>query len=302
MSNVTKRSETIENCRDSIALNMETKTLYSPSPQSARTPKTITRKTSKNAIEMQSAIYHGSLRHRRHKPTQNNFKYDVFMLYIDLDEIPSLLKLSPLFNEKRWSFAQLKRNDYLGDKAISIKQAVLAELKRQLNIDDCHKIRMLTNVRQFGFIINPISIYYCFDRDNRLIAMIAHVTNTPWQQSIAYALQCDPTKHKQRIQFDKQMHVSPFNPMHLSYDWRSNVPAEKLWVNIDVNDKNANNQTVLDATLILNHQPMNSKNLNRMILKFPFMTIKVMTSIYWQAVKLWLKKTPLHPLPKTKAP
>ena len=162
---------------------------------------------------MHSAIYRGHVRHRRFYPHAHRFCYPVFMMYLDLDELDSVLALSPLWSRKPWRPARFERADFLGDARMPLAQAVRDRIHQQTGEYHRGPIRMLANLRYFGYNINPIACYYCFDQADRLRYLVAEVTNTPWGERQAYVLECDPRKKIQRLDFAKEMHVSPFNPM-----------------------------------------------------------------------------------------
>ncbi|MCZ2721307.1 DUF1365 domain-containing protein [Marinomonas sp. 15G1-11] len=253
---------------------------------------------------LKSGIYHGWVRHRRYSPKRHDFKYRVFMMYLDLDELDKVFALSSWWSKKSWHFARFKRSDYLGDPKQSLSESVRHKVKTQLGVDVDGPIRLLTNLRYFGFIINPISVYYCFDKADLLQAMVLEVTNTPWGEKVQYVLRCDPNTHKQRITFNKEMHVSPFHPMSHFYDWRSNVPKTKIAIHME--NKNAlstnelaKNSVVFDATLSLQREEISSTSLRRILLQYPFMTLKVVLSIYWQALKIWKKGIPVQDHPNS---
>jgi hypothetical protein len=221
------------------------------------------------------------------------------MMYLDLDEIDDVLALSPWWSKKYWNLARFKRSDYFGNPDRTIKDEVINRLKNEgIFIDGA--VRMLSNLRYFGFIINPITVYYCFDRQEQLQAMLVEVTNTPWGEKHDYVLPCDPNKKYQRIVFDKQLHVSPFNPMNMYYKWRSNNPMAALGIHMqNRQDINARDSCVFDATLRLNKMTISAKKLQQLIFIYPFMTLKVMAAIYWQASRLFLKRTPIYSNPKS---
>lgn len=245
-----------------------------------------------------SAVYHGMVRHRRFSPRSHAFRYRVFMMYFDLDELDDVLAMSPWWSMKPWALARFSRQDYFGDDALPIKQAVLSEVNDRLGLTLSGSVRMLTNCRYFGFIINPITIYYCFDDNEQLQAMLLEVTNTPWKEKVAYVLKCDPSQAMQRIQFNKDMHVSPFHPMTHFYDWRSNAPDQKLAVHMQ-NREIEGEQCVFDATLSLTRMPLTSRSMASVLFRYPVMTMKVAFGIYWQALKLCMKKVPFYSHPNS---
>ena len=245
---------------------------------------------------MHSAIYHGYLRHRRFTPTSHAFTYPVFMMYLDLDELPDVLGLSSLWSEKRWRPARFVRSDFLGDPDQPLVQAVRQRIHQETGEWHEGPIRMLGNLRYFGFNINPICCYYCFDREENLQTIVAEVTNTPWNERHSYVLDCDPQRRIQRIKFQKSLHVSPFNPMGMTYHWCNNRPGKGLSLNLEAGRQG---EIEMDATLALKHRAIDSRSLNGIIREYPWMTAKVAWAIYAQALRLWLKKTPFYAHPES---
>lgn len=241
-----------------------------------------------------SAIYEGSVRHRRFTPKQNNFEYQVFMVYLDLQEINAIFDQSPWWSTSSFNAAQFKREDYLdGNSDYPLYDAVADLVEQRTGERPQGPIRMLTNLRYFGFIINPITCYYCFDVTGQCLqTVVAEVTNTPWKQRIQYVLSVDnghQNKSKHEFEFAKEMHVSPFQPMDLQYHWRGKVPGQDLLIHIDVTKES---QTVLDATMVLKRHAFVRSTMHRVLRRYPWMTAKVFAGIHWQAFKLFLKRIP----------
>jgi DUF1365 family protein len=239
---------------------------------------------------MRSGIYKGWVRHRRYSPKEHFFQYRVFMMLLDLSELDHVFDGTCLWSTRRWSLAQFRRSDFLGDAEVPLDSAVRMKVKQQTGIYPQGPIMLLTNLRYFGFIMNPISCYYCFDKDMNLQFIIAEVNNTPWDERHCYVLACDPKQKYQRINFHKEFHVSPFNPMDIEYHWTSSNPEEKLRINMQ-NWRFNNNEKIMefDATLVLEREEITPSALRRIIWQYPLMTLKVVAAIYWQAMKIFFK-------------
>lgn len=259
-----------------------------------------------------SAIYSGKVRHRRFSPKQHAFEYDVFMMYLDTREIEDIFSLSRFWSLKHFAPAQFKRTDFHIDKGHinqahidknqlaqnslpSIDESVRNTVASTLGKRPTGPIRMLVNLRYWGVNMNPISTYYCFDDSGeKLIAILAEVHNTPWNERHAYVLTGEDFAHKQDVNFPKAFHVSPFNPLEMDYRWHSTTPNKTLALHLENWQKN---QKVMDATMTLAREEISTRALNKILIRFPWMTVKVISAIYWQALKLWWKGVPIfnHP-------
>jgi len=247
-----------------------------------------------------SRLYEGVVRHRRHLPRPHEFRYRVAMPYLRLDEIPQICAASALWSDRRRALGEFRRSDFLGDASRPIDTAVRARVSEEIGVAPTGPIYMLANLRYFGLNMNPITCYYCYDAaETRLEYLVAEVTNTPWNERHSYVLPACGSGRFLHARFDKALHVSPFNPMDMRYHWRSNTPASRLLVHLE---NHRGGDRVFDATLSLRARPLTRASLNRLLLRYPFMTAKVGLAIYWQALRLFLKGMPVYPHPGNEAP
>ncbi len=252
---------------------------------------------------MHSCLYLGQVKHRRYTPVAHAFSYRLFMLYLDLDELPGLFKRYWLWSAKHPALARFRRADHLGDSSTELAAAVRRLVKEKTGIELTGPVRLLTNLRYFGYGFNPVSFYYCFDAaDSKVEVIVAEVNNTPWGEQHCYILPESINRgnsRNKRFLVDKSFHVSPFMDMNVDYDWRFTAPAGHLVVH----KKNyKDGKALFDATLVLDRKPISSYSLAGVLVRYPFMTVKIVLAIYFQALQLWLKKTPLHPHPDKHQP
>ncbi len=250
------------------------------------------------AKSMNSRIYKGWVEHRRFAPRRNHFRYPLFMLYIDLAELPRLFDGTPFWSARRPALAWFKRGDYLGPASVPLDQAVRDLVAARTGIRPAGPVRLLTHLRYFGCSMNPVSFYYCFDEAGDVLqAIVAEITNTPWGERHQYVLAVPAHGGRlKRFGFDKDFHVSPFMPMDVQYHWCFSDPSHRLFVNM----RNFQGAVQLfDATLSLRGEPVTPAALVRALCAYPFMTLRVITAIYCQALKLLLKRTPVYGHPSS---
>lgn len=253
-------------------------------------------------MTLQSAIYEGSVRHRRFAPVDHEFRYSIYMMYIDLKELPSLFDGSLFWSARRPAIARFRREDYFGNPNQPLDTSIRNLVAERTGTSPKGPIRLLTHLRYFGFIFNPVSFYYIFDeRDEKVQTIVAEITNTPWQERHAYVLDAaanEGSSPKRRHRFRKDFHVSPFLSMDYDYDWRFSHPGKALNVHME---NLREGKKHFDATMTLQRRPFTSANLTRALLKFPAMTAQVTAGIYWQAMKLWFKGAIFHEHPHNAA-
>ena len=243
-----------------------------------------------------SAIYRGTVGHRRKTPVEHSFEHQVGMLYLDLDELPSVLDdKGPFWSASRAAPGRFRRADYHGDPATPLKQSVLDTVERELGHRPAGPVRVLTTPRTFGRAFNPVSFYYCFAPGGETVeAVVADVTNTPWGESHPYVMDARDAGRVMRSEHDKVFHVSPFQGMSQRYSWALTPPDQTLSVHITADEPGASS---FDATLNLEREPLTRRNLNRLLARFPGAALRTLTLIYGHALRLKFKGAPYYAHP-----
>ena len=249
---------------------------------------------------MKSCIFEGRVRHRRFSPIRNAFQYRLFLMFVDFQELPALLQDRWLWSAHKVNLAYLRRRDHLGDPRVPLERAVRNLVQKETGTFPVGPIRLLTHFRYFGHCFNPVSLYFCYDPQDAFVeTIVAEVHNTPWGEEHCYvlgeSLNEHPSRDWKRYRFTKAFHVSPFMEMEIHYDWRFRVPGQILQVHFI--NLTAHGGRRFDATLSLKRREMSGPALARVLLVYPFMTLKVLTMIYFQALRLLLKGAVFHPHP-----
>jgi uncharacterized protein len=243
-----------------------------------------------------SAIYEGTIRHRRFAVRAHELCHRIALVYLDLEELDGLLAGRLVAGHP--GLVRFRRDDYLGDTRLGLADAVRVLLERRTGSAPAGPIRLLTHLRTFGHCFNPVSFYYCFTPQEQLEAVVAEVTSTPSGERHAYVLERSGEGPVLAASFAKALHVSPFMGMQQRYTLRAVAPGARLAVHIESRELGA---LAFDATLALRRVPLSSRNLARLTARYPAATLRVLALIYGHALALKLKGVPLHPRPEEPA-
>ena len=265
-----------------------------------------------------SAIYEGTVRHRRNAPKVHQFDFRFFMLLLDLDEIDSVFRWQPFWSAKRWSLCRFKAADHLKQFSSigNLRERAVAALANQGVEQPIGPIRLLTQLSYLGYTMNPVSFFYCYSlAGDRIEAVIAEVNNTPWGEQHLYVISADQLTEKSTVRskdIKKAFHVSPFFDLAMNYRMAFSVPGETLAVKIENHPLSPDStdtevpacpKKYFDVTMKLRRKKLSGWNLNGLLIKYPAISIQVVAGIYWQALRLYLKKIPFVPHPdKLKKP
>jgi len=251
-----------------------------------------------------SCAYEGWVRHRRHDPIEHELRMRLFMVYLDLDELPELFDGYRAASARGRAIAEFRRADYLGDPRRGLATVVRELVSERTGRPLGGPVRLLTNLRYFGHAFNPVSFYYCFDADGSQVeAIVAEVTNTPWGERHAYVLEPAATRAPGSAvlagRFAKAFHVSPFMGMDHAYAWRMTVPGRQLIVHIE---SEREGRLAFDATLSLTRRPLSPASLNRLLMRHPLLTLQILRRIYTNGLHLWVKGVGYFPNPSGASP
>ncbi|OCX54162.1 hypothetical protein BEL04_07805 [Mucilaginibacter sp. PPCGB 2223] len=249
-------------------------------------------------MQLNSCLYRAKVMHKRLAPKVHSFHYEVFMFYLDLDELDVLHKRMKLMSRNRFNLFNFRDRDHLQlpagnpDASKNIRQHITDYLKIQGIDIGSGRIMLLTNLCTLGYQFNPVSFYFCYNEASEPVSSVVEVCNT-FREMKPYFLGAE-TKNGDSFKLNtgKYFYVSPFIDMDTSFDFDLDIPGEKLRIRIDDHDQAGNRFFI--STLSGTKVMLTDARLLQYFISFPLITLKVMGMIHWQAFRLWLKKMPFH--------
>ncbi len=253
------------------------------------------------------------MRHRRFEPVEHEFRYPLFLMYLDLEELPGVLDPYPLFSARGRAVARFRREDFMGDPRRPLAECAREAVEEATGIPLSGPVRLLAGLRYLGHSFNPVSLYYCFDpAAERVEAVVADVQNIPWGERHPYVL----ARGERRgtvlgDELEKTFHVSPLMGMDQTYSFRAGEPGERLAVHIesrqresamdrDIGGPTRTRRTPksFDATLSLRRRELSRRTLAGLLARYPAMSLQTVAKIYVQALRLKLKGAKYYPHPE----
>ncbi|MHC4380807.1 MAG: DUF1365 domain-containing protein [Planctomycetota bacterium] len=246
-----------------------------------------------------SRLFQGTVRHRRHEDARHAFRYRLDLVLLDLDEASALSGFLP-WGGKPWAPRSFCRKDYFAPESTDLKAAVQDRVEEDLGFRPEGRILLLTQLRSFGYLFMPVSFYLCHDAEDRLVAVVAEITNTPWHERHAYVLdaRAEDPQAPRHWEFEKVFHVSPFHGMDHLYRWTLQLRGDRLVVAME-NERDG--RKVFDATLAGRLHPWTRSGVARQAWRSPFQSQRIHFAIYVQALRLFLKRATFHRHPKKSA-
>ena len=244
---------------------------------------------------MNSVLYKCNVMHHRLEPKRHSFNYDVFMFYIDIEEIDMLAKKYWLFSRNAFNAFSFQDKDHLGvtneNQNDSIRTKLKAFVKTQGTDLGEGRIMLLSNLRTMGYVFNPVSFYFCYDLQNQLSCAVVEVCNSFREIKLYYIGKENIEGNKCHLNTKKLFYVSPFIDLDTTFDFNLEIPGEKLKIHID--DYKDGKRFFLSA-LTGKKEPLTNLNLLWYTVRFPLITLQIIAKIHWHALLLMLKKIPFH--------
>jgi uncharacterized protein len=234
------------------------------------------------------SLYVGQLRHRRFRPRPHSFTYQLFLACLDIDQLDAAMSISPWLSYNRFNWASFDERDHFGSPEHPLRRRVTeAAVEAGVALPD-GPMYLLTHLRYLGYCFNPISFYYCFNREHQLHAVLAEVNSTFGERALYWLTGPPDGRGMLRHSAAKTMHVSPFNDGPMNYDFVLTPPGPSLVAHMTTTAP-TDAEPFFDATLTLERRPWTRSNLHRALRRHPWMTATVISAIHFEALRLWWK-------------
>lgn len=244
---------------------------------------------------MNTGTLRGKITHARRSPHRHVFTYDMAWHVVDLNAIEQWVSQGRFRKHNQWAWNSIHDRDYVDrSSSASIANKLQAYLAKQ-GLVGCDRLYLMTHPRFMGFGFNSVSFYFCYQGEE-IKAIVSEINNTPWQEKHLYYHPIEDNSVNQwRFVFDKSFHISPFVEMGISYDWQFNLDQEGFGVAMKLSRSGEPIMSVLLNT------EWNKPEADHQRPFFSGQALKMWLAIYWQAFRLWLKRTPVHEHPKTRS-
>jgi hypothetical protein len=248
---------------------------------------------------LRSAVYFGRVEHRREQPIVHGFSYRHFLLRLDLDELEHAFRGRWLWSNERANLASFRRRDFLGAGEVSLADAVRSRVQGELGRRPTGRVELMCQPRLFGYVFNPVSFYFVRDERGELDALVAEITNTPWNERHSYVLDARVREGGAvTARLAKRFHISPFMEMEQSYVWAFEDDADELRVRMETY---AHGARMFEVRMQLQRRPLDGANLARALASFPGFSLRTVAAIYWQALRLRLAGAPFFEHPRRRS-
>ncbi len=240
---------------------------------------------------LRSCLYDCEVVHERLHPKRHGFRYRLFFMDLDLDELPALTQRLRFFSRNAWNLYSFRDSDHLDLGRGDVKANITQHLREHgVEVPDRARIRLVTLPRVFGYLFNPVCFYFISDAEGTPLQAIAEVTNT-FHEMKPYLIAKPDAQGVFDLVVPKHFYVSPFSTLDTSFHFRLEVPGERIKIHID--DLEGDQRTLV-SWIHGQRRALTDARLAWYLVRFPMMTLGVIARIHWQAFRLWLKKLPFH--------